>query len=82
MLDVGQAHHAVEQRYRMLVRQRGTGEVDEFGVDVVRRNRGADPVEPGLGHHWAFPDSGTGICPASAHTRDVGLARHCATMLS
>ena len=32
----------------------GTGEIDELGVDVVRRNRGADPVEPGLGHNGSF----------------------------
>ena len=77
MLDVGQAHHAIEQSDRMLVRQRGAGEVDEFRVDVVRRNRGADPVEPGLGHallvflQWAaasvaaLPDVGRrGLMPA------------------
>jgi hypothetical protein len=54
MPDVCQAHHAVEQLDRVLIRQGGTGEVDEFGVDVVRRNRGTDPVEPGLGHHGSF----------------------------
>ena len=54
MPDVRQSHHAVEQRPRTLVRQGGAGEVDEFRVDVVRRNRGADPVEPGLGHPASF----------------------------
>ena len=54
MLDVGQLRHAVEQRAAACVGQRGAREIDEFRVDVVRRHRGADPVEPGLGHHGSF----------------------------
>ena len=54
VLDVGQAHHAIEQRGGARVRQSGAGEVDELRVDVVRGYRGADPVEPGLGHLGPF----------------------------
>lgn len=50
VLDVGQRDHAVEQRDGAFVHRRGAAEVDEFGMDVVRRHRGADAIEPGLGH--------------------------------
>ena len=47
MLDVGKVGHAIEQREASRVLQRGAREINELGVDVVRRHRGADAVEPG-----------------------------------
>ena len=49
MLDVGQRRHAVEQCALVRVGDGIAAEFDEFSVDVMRRrDRGADPVEPGL----------------------------------
>ena len=68
MLDVGQIGHAVEQRAAPRIGQRGAGEVHELGVDVILRNRGADPVEPRLGQvvalsltpcAWTQPGAGS-----------------------
>ena len=58
VLDVGQSDHAVEQRGGAIIQCGGAAEIDEFGVDVVRRHRGADAIEPGLGHRGLSECSG------------------------
>ena len=74
------ARHAVEKRDGCSSGKRGTGEIDEFGVDVVRRNRGADPVEPGLGHHGSFVlgPGWWGQRPNRVQSRNVGWQAGCA----
>jgi hypothetical protein len=44
VLDVGQRSHPVEQRPLVRVHDRIAAKLDERGMDVIRRDRGADPV--------------------------------------
>src|SRR5678815_4496194 len=71
MLDVGKIRHAVEQRPTACVRQCGAGEIDEFRMDIVLRDRGANPVQPDLGHHPAQPPA---AWPRSANCMNTGTA--------
>jgi hypothetical protein len=60
MLDVGEVGHAVEQRTTSRIAKRSAREVDELGVDVVRRHRGADPVQPNFPHSTTFASGAPG----------------------
>ena len=50
VVDVRKRRHAVEQSPPVRVCNRVAAELDEGGVDIMRRDGRADAIQPGLGH--------------------------------